>query len=128
MVRLLHQSVGFPEYGVDIDETHMILEIKTPIAYQRNKGCYPGQEVVERILAYGKGKTPKTICTLSAEGQIDITTPSYLFAVSGSKAGVISSAAYDSSENKTYALACLTHKYAEGFNHFKVDKERVVLF
>ncbi len=126
-IRLLKMKVGFPEYGVDIDETHLLLEIKTPIAYQRNKGCYPGQEVVERILAYGKGKTPKTLCALSMVGEHPIAKDTLIFAPTGEKAGVISSSLYDPLQQKTFLIACLTHKYMAGAVAAHQEGDRIIL-
>lgn len=45
---------GAPRVGVDIDSTVMILEAGLERAVDRGKGCYPGQEVVERIFTYGQ--------------------------------------------------------------------------
>ncbi len=47
-------SVGAPSVGRDIDATVMLLEADLERAVDRNKGCYPGQEVVERIFTYGQ--------------------------------------------------------------------------
>ncbi len=47
-------SVGFARVGVEIDSTVMVLEAGLEKAVDRNKGCYPGQEVVERIFTYGQ--------------------------------------------------------------------------
>ncbi len=45
---------GAPTIGRDIDSTVMLLEANLETAVDRNKGCYPGQEVVERIFTYGQ--------------------------------------------------------------------------
>lgn len=43
----------FPRDQVDIGENNIILEAGLLDYVHRNKGCYPGQEVVERIFTYG---------------------------------------------------------------------------
>lgn len=45
---------AIPEVGKELSPTAIVLEgnFEKPIA--RNKGCYPGQEVVERIFTYGQ--------------------------------------------------------------------------
>jgi folate-binding protein YgfZ len=113
-VRLMRMKIGFPEYGIDIDETHILLEAGVPYAYKRQKGCYPGQEVIERILAYGKGRTPKSLCTLTLSGKLEIKPKTEIFAATGEKAGTVTSALYDPLEEKTVVLACLEHKFIEG--------------
>ena len=42
-----------PQVGVEISENEIILETNFDRSVARNKGCYPGQEVVERIFTYG---------------------------------------------------------------------------
>lgn len=123
-MEILRLSSGIPKYGVDIDETHNLLEVQAPIAYARSKGCYPGQEVIERILAYGKGKVPKKICRLECEGKLEIAPQTRVSSKDGLGAGVISSSLYDPLERKTILLACLTHRYVEGaaWVHRKGDK------
>jgi tRNA-modifying protein YgfZ len=49
-----HAAAGMPRVGVEIDSTVMLLEAGLERAVDRNKGCYPGQEVVERIFTYGQ--------------------------------------------------------------------------
>lgn len=42
-----------PIVGIEITDDSLILETGFDRAVSRNKGCYPGQEVVERIFTYG---------------------------------------------------------------------------
>lgn len=49
-----HTAAGMPRVGVEIDSSVMLLEAGLERAVDRNKGCYPGQEVVERIFTYGQ--------------------------------------------------------------------------
>lgn len=110
---LLRMEAGIPEYGVDIDETHILLEANLPQTFKRNKGCYPGQEVVERIMAYGQGRTPKRLCALSIEGEHLVTKGTEILEPSGThKVGVITSALYNPLEQKTIVLAYLDFKYS----------------
>ncbi len=45
-------SKGLFKFGMDITEKNLILEAPTNSFIHRDKGCYPGQEVVERIFTY----------------------------------------------------------------------------
>ncbi|NBX67976.1 MAG: hypothetical protein EBR01_03305 [Proteobacteria bacterium] len=45
---------GMPDPGEELSEKDIILEGNFEEAVARNKGCYPGQEVVERIFTYGQ--------------------------------------------------------------------------
>jgi folate-binding protein YgfZ len=50
---LLRIESGHFAFGVDIDQKNIILESGLSDYVARDKGCYPGQEVVERVFTYG---------------------------------------------------------------------------
>lgn len=45
---------GIPDVGAEVLSDQIVLESGFDRAVARNKGCYPGQEVVERIFTYGQ--------------------------------------------------------------------------
>lgn len=47
-------ETGLPWVGWEIGESDLVLEAGLEDFVSRNKGCYPGQEVVERIFTYGQ--------------------------------------------------------------------------
>lgn len=51
IVRLEH---GKPRYGEDISERFLAQEANQPLALHFNKGCYLGQEIVERVRSRGQ--------------------------------------------------------------------------
>lgn len=52
-LEILRIEVGSPRYGRDYDDDTLFLEMADPDSYSEKKGCYPGQEVVARILHRG---------------------------------------------------------------------------
>lgn len=54
LFEFLRLSAGVPQVGVELGESEIILEGNFDVAVARMKGCYPGQEVVERIFTYGR--------------------------------------------------------------------------
>ena len=50
---VLRVESALPRYGVDMTERHFPIEVGLEHALSRTKGCYIGQEIVERILARG---------------------------------------------------------------------------
>jgi aminomethyltransferase len=52
--RLVRIENGKPRYGEDIRETSLPQETQQMHAVSFNKGCYLGQEIVERIRAQGR--------------------------------------------------------------------------
>lgn len=45
---------GFPRPLQDLTEDHILIEAPLDNFVDRNKGCYPGQEVIEKIYTYGR--------------------------------------------------------------------------
>ncbi len=52
-LNMLRVEAGIPWYGLDMDEDRIVLEVGLDRAISFNKGCYLGQEVVERASARG---------------------------------------------------------------------------
>ncbi len=50
----LRIEAGRPEYGKDMDDTHLPDEIGMDDAISTTKGCYVGQEIVARLRTYGR--------------------------------------------------------------------------
>ena len=64
---ILRIEAGIPRYGVDFNEDNLLLEVGIDYAVSFNKGCYLGQEVVERIRS--RGHVNKKLCGLLIDGQ-----------------------------------------------------------
>jgi folate-binding protein YgfZ len=45
---------GTPRYGVDVDDTRVALEARLEWAIHFRKGCYVGQEIIERAVSRGR--------------------------------------------------------------------------
>ncbi len=92
---------GIPRYGVDIRERDLPQETEQARALNFNKGCYVGQEIVERIRS--RGAVHRKFTGFLIEGAAQIAAGSKI--VSGEKeVGEITSAASLPSANKTVAL------------------------
>ena len=50
---VLRMEAGVPRYGIDFSEENLLLEVGIDHAVSFTKGCYLGQEVVERIRSRG---------------------------------------------------------------------------
>ncbi|MDP2606476.1 MAG: aminomethyltransferase family protein [Deltaproteobacteria bacterium] len=64
---LLRIEAGVPRYGIDFSEENLLLEVGLDHAVSFTKGCYLGQEVVERIRS--RGHVNRKLCGLSLDGQ-----------------------------------------------------------
>lgn len=63
---LLRFEAGVPRYGIDVDESNMMLEIGLGDAVSFTKGCYTGQEAV--AMATYRGHVSKKLSGLALEG------------------------------------------------------------
>ena len=107
LVRLEH---GKPRYGEDISERYLIQETNQMHALHSRKGCYLGQEVVERVRS--RGLIHRVLKSLEIEG---LTAPARgtKLQASGAPVGEVTSAAYSPALGKVVALAYVLLKYAE---------------
>ncbi|HEX5035859.1 MAG TPA: hypothetical protein VFX30_01730 [bacterium] len=115
-LQLLHMAAGFPEYGTDLTEASILLETAIPPAHQRSKGCYPGQEVIERISTYGKGRAPRRLVHFTIPGEKELPKGTILTLKDGAAAGKVTSAFFDPLENVTRVMASLEAKYLDPFS------------
>ena len=63
---ILRVEAGIPRYGVDFTEQNLLLEVGLDNAVSFTKGCYLGQEVVERIRS--RGHVNRKLCGLLLDG------------------------------------------------------------
>ena len=100
----LHRIVsGIPRYGVDIRERDLPQETEQARALNFNKGCYVGQEIVERIRS--RGAVHRKFTGFVADGAATIAAGTKI--VAGEKeVGEITSAAslHFAGREKTVAL------------------------
>jgi aminomethyltransferase len=85
-IRILN---GKPRYGVDITDANLPAETQQTHALHFSKGCYLGQEIVERVRS--RGHVNKVLTRIEFEGE--------------APAGTITSQTTDPATNKTVALA-----------------------
>jgi aminomethyltransferase len=52
--RLVRMENGIPRYGDEISERYLVQETRQSHAVHSNKGCYLGQEIVERVRSRGQ--------------------------------------------------------------------------
>jgi folate-binding protein YgfZ len=94
---------GVPRYGVDIRERDLPQETEQARALNFNKGCYVGQEIVERIRS--RGAVHRKFTGFMAEGTAEISAGTKII-VGEKETGEITSAASlrVAGGNKTVAL------------------------
>jgi len=105
-VRLEH---GRPRYGEDIFDTTLPQETQQMHAVHFAKGCYIGQEIVERIRS--RGHVNRLLARLEVEGDAPLAAGIKVTA-GATEAGEITSSAFSPALGKVVALAYLRAQYA----------------
>jgi len=101
---------GNPRYSEDIRETSLPQETRQMQAVSFTKGCYVGQEIVERIRA--QGHVNKLLARLEVESS-ELLAAGTKLAAGGSDAGEITSSVHSSETGRVAALAILRANYAQ---------------
>ena len=108
--RVVRIENGKPRYGEDIRETSLPQETQQMHAISFNKGCYLGQEIVERIRA--QGHVNKKLVRLEVDGAEPLAAGSRLKA-GDADAGEITSAVYSPQSGKVAAMGYVRTAFAE---------------
>ena len=107
VVRLEH---GKPRYGEDLSERYLAQEANLSEALHFNKGCYLGQEIVERVRS--RGQIHRELMPLVLETKSPPPAGAKL-TVGDAPAAEITSAAYSPALDKVVALAFVRTDYAK---------------
>jgi aminomethyltransferase len=107
IVRLEH---GKPRYGEDISERYLAREANQTDALHFHKGCYLGQEIVERLRS--RGLIQRVLKPLEIDGQMP-PEPRTKLQFGGAPAAEITSAAYSPALGNVVALGYVRVEQAE---------------
>jgi folate-binding protein YgfZ len=107
VVRLEH---GKPRYGEDLSERYLAQEANLPQALHFSKGCYLGQEIVERVRS--RGQIHRVLTPVELETR-EVPVAGAKLTVGEAPAAEITSAAYSPALDKVVALAYVRTDYAE---------------
>jgi len=108
--RLVRMENGIPRYGKDILETSLPQETQQMQAISFTKGCYLGQEIVERIRA--QGRVNWKLVRVEIDGAEPVAAGTVLTSPSGD-AGEVTSSVYSPRLGKVVAMARLRAMHAE---------------
>jgi aminomethyltransferase len=109
-VRTVRLEQGRPRYGEDITDQRLPQETQLLHAVHFTKGCYIGQEIVERIRA--RGQVHRLLVRLLLEGT-EPPSPGARVSSGGQEVGEITSAAFSPALAQVVALAYLRREALE---------------
>ncbi len=101
-VRVVRLENGLPRYGEEISERYLVQETQVTAAVHSNKGCYLGQEIVERVRARGQVHRLLTPIRVAASTPPSAGTK---LQSQGADVGEISSAVYSPALKEVVGLA-----------------------
>jgi aminomethyltransferase len=100
---------GTPRYGEDITEANIAHETGLLEAIHFSKGCYIGQEIVERVRARGHVNRQLVHLRIAAAAAPAPGTP---LLADGKETGAITSAAWSPADGAAYALGYVRAEHA----------------
>lgn len=109
---------GHPRYGEEITERYLAQETAQMRAVSFTKGCYLGQEIVERVRS--RGQVHRLLRRLELE-TATVPPAGSRMKVDGADAAEIASAVFSPALNKTVALAYVRSPHAEPGTHLVLD-------
>jgi aminomethyltransferase len=117
---ILRIEAGIPRYGVDFSEDNLLLEVGLETSVSFTKGCYLGQEVVERIRS--RGHVNKRLCGLLLDGAAPATFADTLV-VGSNEVGKITSSVISLALNRPIALGYIQKDFWAAGTHLVVRGE-----
>ena len=102
--RVVRLENGKPRYGEDMTDRYLAQETQQLHALHFNKGCYLGQEIVERVRSRGQVHRHLTPIEVETESS---PAPGSKLASDGASVGEITSAVYSPALQKTVGFAYL---------------------
>jgi folate-binding protein YgfZ len=108
-LEILRIEAGEPRYGVDMDETNVVLEAVSDDAVSFTKGCYVGQEIIARI--HWRGHVAKKLAGLTFDGQGDAKRDDKIKTADGKEIGRLTSQAFSPRLNRQIALGYIKYDY-----------------
>lgn len=116
----LRIEAGIPVYGVDFDESNMMLEAGLADAVSFTKGCYVGQEAV--AMATYRGHVSKKLSGLLVKGDAVPSGGDKLFK-EGKEIGHITSAMNSEAAGSVIALAMVKYGFFDKGNNVEVETQ-----
>ena len=120
----LRIEAGKPTYGVDVDETNMMLELGMTEAVSFTKGCYTGQEAV--AMATYRGHISKKLSGLLIEGDHIPVTGSRI-SKDGKDIGQVTSAVRSATLGRVIALGYIKYGHFDAGNKVEVQNDASVI-
>ena len=118
---ILRVEAGIPRYGIDFTEENLLLEVGIDHAFSFTKGCYLGQEVVERIRS--RGHVNKKLTGLLIDGDAPAGAGDVIEAA-GKQVGTVTSSVVSPALERPIALGYLHKDFLTPGSEVSIKSER----
>lgn len=117
---ILRVEAGIPRYGVDMNEDNLLLETGLDQAVSFHKGCYLGQEVVERVRS--RGHVNKRLVGLLLEGDT-VAEPSSPIRAGEKEIGKVTSSILSPARKCPLALGYVHRDYLQSGTPVTIQRD-----
>ena len=121
-LNMLRVEAGIPWYGLDMDEDRIVLEVGLDRAISFNKGCYLGQEVVERASARGHMNRLLIGFLLQNKGQDALPTRGDRLLKEDKEVGWLTSITTSPTLGRPIALGYVRREHGEPGTRLRIDR------
>jgi len=109
-LEILRVEAGLTRFGVDVDETNVVLEAGLDEAVSFTKGCYIGQEIIARI--HWRGHVAKRLAGLKLDDEsASVKKDDKVRTADGKEIGRVTSAVFSPRLNRMVALSIIKYDY-----------------
>jgi folate-binding protein YgfZ len=105
----LRIEAGIARYGVEMDETNVVLEAVSDDAVSFTKGCYIGQEIIARI--HWRGHVAKKLAGIIIDETGEAKRDDKIRTPEGKEIGRLTSVAFSPRLNRMIALGLIKYDY-----------------
>ena len=121
-LNMLRVEAGIPWYGLDMDEDRIVLEVGLDRAISFHKGCYLGQEVVERASARGHMNRLLIGFLLQDEGPDGLPTRGDRLLKDDKEVGWLTSVTTSPTLGRPIALGYVRREHGEPGTRLRIDR------
>ena len=117
-LEVLRIEAGVVRYGVDVDETNVVLEAVPDDAVSFTKGCYIGQEIIARI--HWRGHVAKKLTGIVFDEQGEAGRDDKIRAADGKEIGRLTSFTFSPRLNRMIGLGYVKYDYLAAGTELRV--------
>lgn len=108
-LEVLRIEAGIARYGLDVDETNVVLEAVADDAVSFTKGCYIGQEIIARI--HWRGHVAKKLTGLIIDDDVAPARDDKIRSADGKEIGRLTSVTFSPRLQRQVALGYVKYDY-----------------